>query len=108
MLAPDQAVSELTLPPLNVRALGRRAALPALIAAIAVAFVLLAGGRMHALAGAVARLFDLTPGWVLVAILFESISLAGYVGLLSLVAGRATPRVGMRESLPMTLARAAA
>jgi uncharacterized membrane protein YbhN (UPF0104 family) len=39
---------------------------------------------------------------------FECASLAGYVGLLSLVAGRATPRVGVRESAQITLAGAAA
>jgi uncharacterized membrane protein YbhN (UPF0104 family) len=39
---------------------------------------------------------------------FECVSLAGYVGLLSLVAGRAAPRVGVRESAQITFAGAAA
>jgi putative heme transporter len=43
-----------------------------------------------------------------VGVVFECVSLAGYVGLLSLVAGGATRRVGMRESAQITLAGAAA
>jgi uncharacterized membrane protein YbhN (UPF0104 family) len=39
---------------------------------------------------------------------FECLSLAGYVVLLSLVAGRVTSRVGGRESAQITLAGAAA
>jgi uncharacterized membrane protein YbhN (UPF0104 family) len=108
MLAPDQALPELALPALDVRALARRAALPSLLAAAAAAIVLVAGGRIHALAVALRRGLDAKPGWVVVGIVFECISLAGYVGLLSLVAGRATPRVGARESAQITLAGAAA
>jgi uncharacterized membrane protein YbhN (UPF0104 family) len=108
MLAPDQAVSEFALPTLDIRALARRAALPALLTAMAVALVAVAGGRIHAFADAFRHVLDLSPGWVAAAIVFECISVAGYIGLLSLVAGRATPRVGMRESLQITLAGAAA
>jgi uncharacterized membrane protein YbhN (UPF0104 family) len=43
-----------------------------------------------------------------VAAVFECVSIAGYVALLSLVAGRATPRVGARVSAQLTLAGAAA
>jgi uncharacterized membrane protein YbhN (UPF0104 family) len=42
------------------------------------------------------------------AVAFECLSLAGYVWLLSLVAGRAAPHVGVRESAQITLAGAAA
>jgi uncharacterized membrane protein YbhN (UPF0104 family) len=108
MLAPDQTVSEFALPSLDVRALTRRAAVPALLAVGAVAVLLLAGGRVHAVADVVSRGLDVTPGWAVVGVVFEFISLAGYVGLLSLVAGRATPRVGTRESAQITLAGAAA
>jgi uncharacterized membrane protein YbhN (UPF0104 family) len=108
MLAPDQAVSEIALPALDVRAVARRGVVPGLLAAAAVAVVFLAGGRVHAFADALRRVLDVSPGWLTIGIAFECISLAGYVGLLSLVAGHATPRVGMRESAQITLAGAAA
>jgi uncharacterized membrane protein YbhN (UPF0104 family) len=109
MLAPEHAaVSELALPEFDARALLRRLAVPALLAALAVAVVLLAGGRIHAFADAVRRGLDVNPGWAAMGGLFELISLAGYVALLSLVAGRATARVGARESAQITLAGAAA
>lgn len=108
MLAPDQALPELSLPAFDLRAVARRAALPAAGAVIAMAFVFLAGGQIHAFADALRRVLALSAGWVAVAIVLECISLAGYVGLLSLVAGRATPRIGIRESAQITLAGAAA
>jgi uncharacterized membrane protein YbhN (UPF0104 family) len=108
MLAPDNAVSELALPAFDVRALARRIAVPGLLGAAALAVVLLAGGRVHALSDAARRGLSVSPGWATVGGVFELISLAGYVGLLSLVAGRAAPRVGARESAQITLAGAAA
>ena len=108
MLAPDHTVSEIALPTLDVRALARRVALPALFAGAAVVVVLLAGGRVHAFADALRRGLGVNPGWAAAAAAFECVSLAGYVALLSLVAGRATPRVGTRESAQITLAGAAA
>jgi uncharacterized membrane protein YbhN (UPF0104 family) len=105
ILAPDQAVSEFTLPTIEVRALAKRAAIPGLIAGAAVAVGLLAGGRVHALAAA---LRHVSPGWAAAGVILECVSLAGYVALLSLVAGRATRRVGTRESAQITLAGAAA
>jgi uncharacterized membrane protein YbhN (UPF0104 family) len=108
MLTPDQTVSEFALPALDVRGLLRRVAPAALIACVAVAAVLLAGGRVHAFGDAVRRGLDVSPGWAALGALFECLSLAGYVALLSLVAGRATPRVGARESAQITLVGAAA
>ncbi|HWE13298.1 MAG TPA: hypothetical protein VG365_07295, partial [Solirubrobacteraceae bacterium] len=108
MPGPDQPVPEFALPALDVRALARRAALPALLAAAAVVVVVLAGGRMHGFADALQRGFDATPGWVAIGVVFECLSLAGYVGLLSLVAGRATTRIGIRECAQITLAGAGA
>ena len=108
MLAPDQAISEFTLPAFDIRALARRAALPALLAAVALAVVLVAGGRIEAFAEVLRRGLDANPAWALAGVVFEGISLAGYVALLSLVAGRATPRVRARESAQVTLAGAAA
>lgn len=108
MLAPEQTVSEIALPALDVRALARRAAVPALVAAAAVALAVLAGGQVHAFGDAVRRMLGVSPGWLTVGIVFECVSLAGYVALLSLVAGGATSRVGARESAQITLAGAAA
>jgi uncharacterized membrane protein YbhN (UPF0104 family) len=108
MRAPDHTVSEFALPALDLRVLARRVALPALLAGAAAATVLLAGGRVHAFADGLRRGLVLSPDWALVGVAFECISLAGYVALLSLVAGRATPRVGGRESAQIALAGAAA
>src|SRR5205085_7886714 len=46
--------------------------------------------------------------WTAVGIVFECASLAGYVVVLWLIAGRATRRIGMAESAQITLAGAAA
>jgi uncharacterized membrane protein YbhN (UPF0104 family) len=108
VFAPDQTLSELTLPDFDVRTAARRLALPALLAAAAAATVLLLGGRVHAFEQALRHVLGLNPAWVGAGAVFEVISLAGYVGLLALVAGRATPRVGARESAQITLAGAAA
>jgi uncharacterized membrane protein YbhN (UPF0104 family) len=108
MLASDQTISEFALPAPDVRAIARRVAVPALLAAAAVSAVLLAGGRVHAFADALRSALGVSPAWAAAGAVFECVSLAGYVGLLSLVAGRVTPRVGARESTQITLAGAAA
>jgi uncharacterized membrane protein YbhN (UPF0104 family) len=108
MLAPDQALSELSLPALDVRALARRAAVPALLAAAAGTAAWLAAGRTRALAAPLRRILHLDPGWALLGVALECLSLAGYIVLLWLVAGRAAPRIGHRESAQLTLAGAAA
>jgi uncharacterized membrane protein YbhN (UPF0104 family) len=108
MLAPDPTISEFALPALDVRALARRFMIPALVAGAAVGVVLLSGGRVHAFVDGLRRGLGVSPGWAAAGAAFECVSLAGYVGLLSLVAGRATPRVGARESAQITLAGAAA
>jgi uncharacterized membrane protein YbhN (UPF0104 family) len=108
MLAPEQTIQDFALPTIDVRALARRAAVPAVLAAAALATVLLLGGRVHAFADALKRAVGVDPGWAIAAIGFECISIAGYVALLSLVAGRATSRIRLRESAQITLAGAAA
>src|SRR5947209_5668081 len=116
MLASDRTISELALPALDelalptldVRGLGRKLALPALLAAVAAATVLIAGGKVHAFADALGRVVGVNPGWAVLGVIFECASIAGYVALLSLVAGRATSRIGARESAQITLAGAAA
>jgi uncharacterized membrane protein YbhN (UPF0104 family) len=108
MLAPNLTASEFALPAPDVRALVRRGVPAALVALIAVAAVLLLGGPLRAFADGVWHGLNVTPGWAALGALFECLSLAGYAALLSLVAGRATARVGARESAQITLAGAAA
>jgi uncharacterized membrane protein YbhN (UPF0104 family) len=108
LLAPDRTLSELATPALDLRALARRAGIPVLLAGMALAGVLLAGGRVHALTDGLRRGLGVGAGWGALGAVFECASLVGYVGLLSLVAGGAAPRVGKRESAQITLAGAAA
>src|SRR5436190_16908431 len=108
MLASEQTLSELALPELELRAVARRVALPGLIAGGAIAAAVLGAGHVHAFADAVRRVLGLNAGWALAGAGFEFVSLAGYVILLALVAGRTTPRIGTRESAQITLAGAAA
>ena len=96
------------LPALDLRALGRRAALPAALTAIAVAVLALAGGPLQAFTDALDRALDADPRWVVTGAAFELLSFVGYVALLWLVGGRATPRLGLRASTEVTLGGAAA
>lgn len=101
-------LTDISLAQFDARALLRRAAFPALVAVAAAAFVLLAGGRVHSFLDAMRRGLNVSPAWAGAAAVFELASLAGYVGLLALVAGRQTRRIGARESAQITLAGAAA
>jgi uncharacterized membrane protein YbhN (UPF0104 family) len=80
----------------------------ALLAAFALATILLAGGRVHGFLDAIRGALDVSPGWAAAGAAFELLSLASYVALLAFVAGRATARIGTRESAQITLAGAAA
>ena len=99
---------ELSLPPLDLRALARRAALPAALVGAAVLAVIVAGGPLRTLADALSRPLEADPRWVGAAVGFELLSFAGYVALLWLVGSRATPRLGLRASTEVTLGGAAA
>jgi uncharacterized membrane protein YbhN (UPF0104 family) len=75
---------------------------------VAVGVVFVAGGPIHAFTDALRRGLGASPAWAGIGVVFEAVSLAGYVALLSLVAGRSTSRIGTRESAQITLAGAAA
>ncbi len=114
MLASEPTAAELTLSPelalpsVDVRALARRLALPVLAAAAITALILFTGGRVAGLADTLRRTLTVNPAWGLLAIALEGMSIGAYVALLSLVAGRAHPRIGSRESAQITFAGAAA
>src|SRR4051794_31434055 len=99
-MAPDLTI--------DVRALARRAAPLAALVAVAVAVLVIAGGPLQAFADALRRAASASPGWVAAAAAFEVLSFAGYVLLLWLVGGRATRKIGLRESVHVTLGGAAA
>lgn len=105
---PTQTASELMLPAVDARSLVRRVVVPMVLAGAAVVAVVVVGGRVPAVADALRRGLGVNAGWVTIGVAFEAISLAGYVALLSFVAGRATPRVRARESAQIALAGAAA
>src|SRR5215210_3789091 len=106
-MLPPEPPADLNLPALDVRALARRAALPAAAAVVAVAVLLLAGGPLHAFTDALRRAVEADPRWVLAAIGFEIVSFSGYIALLWLVGERATPRMDLKASAQVTLAGAA-
>jgi uncharacterized membrane protein YbhN (UPF0104 family) len=108
MSATDQTASEFMLPPVDTRSLLRRVALPMALAGAAVVAVVVVGGRGPAVADALRRGLDVNAGWVTLGVALEAMSLAGYVALLSFIAGSASPRVRARESAQITLAGAAA
>src|SRR3954464_14342377 len=100
--------TDFTLPSLDLRQVARRAALPAAAVAIGAGALIVAGGPLATFAHALHRAVDADPRWVAAAAAFELLSFAGYVALLWLVAGRATSRMGLRESVEVTLGGAAA
>ena len=108
MPAAAALAADLVLPTLDVRALARRAAMPAVLGAVAAAAVLVAGGPLRTFADALGRALQADPRWVGAGAAFELLSFAGYVALLWLVSARATPRMGFRASAQVTLGGAAA
>src|SRR3954469_19091600 len=92
----------------DLRALARRAALPAAAAAALVTAVVVLGGPLQAFADAVKRAVDADPRWVVAAAAFELLSFGGYILLLWLVGHRASTRLGLRESTQITVGGAAA
>jgi uncharacterized membrane protein YbhN (UPF0104 family) len=96
------------LPAIDPRALARRAALPAALAALAAVAIVVAGGPLQAFVDALGRALDADPRWVGAAAVLELLSFGGYIALLWLVGSRASPRMGARESAHVTLGGTAA
>jgi uncharacterized membrane protein YbhN (UPF0104 family) len=86
----------------------RRLAPMALLVVAGVGLLLVARGPAQALSDALGRAVSADPRWVVAAIAFEIVSFAGYVFLFWHVAGRDTPRIGLRESYNVALAGTAA
>jgi putative heme transporter len=99
---------DLTLGTIDLRVLARRAALPAAAALALVLAIVVLGGPLQAFADALGRALDADPAWVIAAAAFELLSFGGYVLLLWLVGGRASTRLGLRETTQITLGGAAA
>jgi uncharacterized membrane protein YbhN (UPF0104 family) len=107
-VAPTTIQTETAIPAVDVRALARRAAVPAAFAAAVTAALIVAGGPAQAFADALRRALDADPRWVAAGAGFELASFAGYVALFWLVAGRATTRIDGRRAVEVTLGGAAA
>jgi len=100
--------TDTAIPAFDLRGFARRAAIPAVLAAVIATVVIAAGGPLQAFADAIRRAVDADPRWVAIAAVSELLSFGGYVALLWLVGGRATERLGLRESAQVTLGGAAA
>src|SRR3954462_7949667 len=98
--------ADLTLPSLDLRALARRAAAPAALAAPGGLGVVGAGGPLRAFADAIRRALDADPRWVVGGAVFELLSFGGYVALLWLVGPRSSQRRDLGAPAPGTLRRA--
>jgi hypothetical protein len=107
MIAANDTAVELALPTLDVRALARRAVVPAALALVAVGALLLAQSRVHTVSDAIKRGFDISPSWAAVAIVSECASIAGYVGLLSNPPVGATRTSAGRRPETLPVARSA-
>jgi len=91
----------------GLRALARRAALAAAVAATALGAYLLAGGSLHVLGEALLRAIRADWRWVAVAVVFEGASFAGYVVLFRAVLSPGAPRLTLAASTAITFAATA-
>ena len=99
---------DLTLPSLDLRALARRAAVPAAIAAALVAAVLVLGGPLETFADAIRRAVEADPAWVVRRRDLRAALVRRLHRPLWLVGSRASRRLGLRETTQITLGGAAA
>jgi uncharacterized membrane protein YbhN (UPF0104 family) len=104
----SEPATENVIPTFDARALARRAAVPAALAAAVAGALIIAGGPLHAFENALRRAIDADPRWVAGAAVLELLSFAGYVALLWLIGGRVSQRLGLRETTEVTLGGAAA
>src|SRR3954468_14069141 len=107
-MPPTDTTPDLAPPTLDVRAMARRAAVPAAVAIVAVVAIIAAGGPVREFAPAFGRALDADPRWVVAAAIFEVLSFVGYVSLLWLVGSRTSDRLDFRASTQITLGGAAA
>src|SRR4051812_35665867 len=91
---------DFVLPALDVRALARRAAIPAGLAAVATAAVVVAGGPLRAFGDALGRALDADPRWVVAGGALRPPSFVRLHGEPSLVGGPATPPPRLRAGPP--------
>jgi uncharacterized membrane protein YbhN (UPF0104 family) len=108
MSAFSDTATDTALPAFDPRAVARKAAVPAAVVALAAVAVVIAQGPLQAFGDALRRALDADPRWVALAAVSELASFGGYVALLWLIGGRATTRLGVRESTQVTLGGAAA
>jgi uncharacterized membrane protein YbhN (UPF0104 family) len=85
-------------------ALVRRLAPAAAVLGAAALVTVVAPGVARVFADAVQRALDADPRWVVAAVGLEMLSVAGYILLFWHVAGRSTPRIGLRASAAVSLA----
>jgi uncharacterized membrane protein YbhN (UPF0104 family) len=107
-IAADDPLSALAARGGDGRGALRRLAPLAAIAALGLAIALAAPRVAHVFADALLRAIHADPRWVAAAVAFELASFAGYVALFWHVAGRASPRFGLRTSYEVALASTAA
>jgi putative heme transporter len=108
MAATADTLPELALPALDLRALARRAAVPAALVVVVAAGLIVAGGPLQTFADALGRALRADPRWVGAGAAFELMSFGGYIALLWLVGARNTSRLDLRASAQITLGGAAA
>lgn len=90
------------------RALTRRLAPLGALLAVAVAVAVAAPHVAGVFADALVRAIHADPRWAVAAVAFEVLSFGGYIMLFWHVAGRSTPRFGLRASYEVSLAGTAA
>jgi uncharacterized membrane protein YbhN (UPF0104 family) len=90
------------------RAIARRLAPLGVLAALVVAVAVAAPRIAGVFADALVRAIHADPRWAVAAVAFEMLSFGGYIALFWHVAGRSTPRFGLRASYEVSLAGTAA
>src|SRR3954468_23252723 len=98
------ALDGLDLAPPSRAAVLRRLVPVLAVLGAAVLVAVLAPDVAQVFTDALQRALDADPRWVLAAVGFEMLSVAGYIVLFWHVAGRSAPRIGLRASATVSLA----